>query len=198
MKTLLTLAVTVATLALATTSFAQSQYDAGIFADQNAGSSVIVMAPYVPTDFYVLAWNLDGQVKGFEFEVTFSDPDILILQRNTNQGAVNVGSGDNFIVGTGGCFDGDGAWYEFVHYQGGYFQPAPPADVVVCLTPSSPTSFEPASPGYLQCDGTLVPVLAAQTGGGVYPDGCGVINATDPGSVVSTTEESFGSVKSRF
>jgi len=198
MKKLMTLAMALTTLAVAADAQAQSRYDFGVFADPNAGNSVITMDPFVATNFYVVAFDLDGQVKGFEFDVSFSNPSITILARNLQAGALNVGAEDNFIVGTGGCFDGDGVWYQMVEYQAGFFQSVAPSDVTVCLGPSTPSSFDPATPGYLQCDGSLVPLNPAQTGGGVYPDGCGVINATDPGSVVTTVEESFGSVKSRF
>jgi len=199
MKKLMTLMVAVVIMSMAVTAFAQpGSHDAGVFADPGAASSSIILPAFVPTFFYVLGYDMDGLVKGFEFLVQISDPAMTVLARNLQAGALNVGSQDNFIVGAGGCFPGDGLWYQMVQYQAGYFVPTPPSDTLVCLGPSTPSSFAPAVPGYLQCDGSLVPFSVAQSGGGVYPDGCGVINATDPGQVISTTAESFGAVKSKF
>jgi hypothetical protein len=84
-----------------------------------------------------------------------------------------------------------------VQYQIGFFVPVPPTDVVACLGPSSPSSFAPAAPGYLDCSGGLSPFGVAENGQGVYPDGCLVMNATNDAPIATETK-SFGAIKARY
>lgn len=152
--------------------------EAGIFADPAGTQTQLQLPAFVPTDFHVLGFDLAGQVKGWELSVIL-DPSFIVLERDLGGELwIDVGGPtDNFIVGTGACLDGTGV-FEFVRYRIGWFAGStPPADQVVCLGPASPSSFVPASPGYLQCDNTLTP-MDVVGGGGLYPEGCMVINPT--------------------
>jgi len=80
----------------------------------------------------------------------------------------------------------------------GYFIPVTPQDVPVCIGAATPSTFQPAVPGYLQCDGSLVAFVLAQNPCLPYPAGCAMINSTNRGSVVPTETSSFGSVKAKF
>lgn len=171
----------------------------GIFADPAGTIRMRAVPGFFPFNFYVLGFGLDGQVKGWELSVSL-DPAFLILGRTLDQpGSLNVGGADNWIVGSGGCFDGSSV-YTFVTYQAGYFAgPVAPNDALFCLGPSDPSSFSPASPGYLQCSGSLVPM--GTTSGlcpcTLYPIGCLVINPSDF-CIVETLSTSFGEVKAGF
>jgi len=169
----------------------------GLFADSAGNTAELFVTGFIPFLFHAVGFELDGQVKGWELSVQI-DPDFTVLTRTLDQpSSLNVGNGDNFIVGSGGCFVGSPS-YVFVTYNVGYFAgPVAPNDAAVCLGPVVPSSFSPATPGYLQCDGTLVPLELSEGGCcGLYPDGCLVINGTQ--CIIGTASSSFGEVKSRF
>jgi len=152
--------------------------EAGIFADPLGTGSQLQLPAFVPTDFHVLGFDLPGQVKGWELSVVI-DPSFTVLARDLGGTLwIDVGGPtDNFIVGTGACLDGTGV-FQFVRYQIGWFSGSvPPTDQLVCLGPASPSSFVPATPGYLQCDNTLT-VMDPVGGGGLIPEGCMIINPT--------------------
>ena len=149
---------------------------------------------FVPFNFYVVGFDQDGGYKGYEFEIQVS-PTVTVLARVLNPPtALNVGSGDNFIVGTGGCVSGVGA-VVLVDYQALVF--APEFDSPICVTNSTPSSFQPAVQGYLTCSDELIPFGLAENGQGIYPDGCGILGATMD-APVATENASWGSVKTRF
>jgi hypothetical protein len=61
---------------------------------------------------------------------------------------------------------------------------------------SNPSSFG-GVPGYSSCAAQLIPFGAAQNGGGVYPNGCAVVNPLNDGPI-ATENVSFGAVKAGF
>jgi len=184
---------------LASSAFAGDAGDAGVFWDAAGTVSNAPLPVFVPTNLYVIGFDLAGDVGGYEGSLTISaGPSITILGTTlSGPGPLNVGDPTNFIVGAGGCIASAGPTV-LITYNIGNFTGVPLNDVLYCLGASNPSSFAPAAPGYLDCLGGLTPFGLAQNGGGVYPDGCAVSDATDPGSVVGTTDESFGSVKAQF
>lgn len=89
--------------------------------------------------------------------------------------------------------DGEAA-VTLVQLRAGVLGPVRP-DLLVCLTPSSPSSFEPAAPGWLLCNGSLETFGVAQSGEGIYPDGCAVLYpSSEP--PVATESLSFRELKS--
>jgi len=194
---LLTTIVLVALLAT-TSAFAQDPGDAGVFFDPAGTVSRGILPAFVPTNVYVIGFDLAGDVAGYEGSLAISDPSILILATIlSGPGPLNVGTPTNFIVGAGGCFSGAGATI-LITYQVGNFTGAPLNDLLFCLGSATPSSFAPATPGYLDCSSNLLPFGVAQNGGGVYPNGCGVADATAPDFPVGAVQTSWGAVKSQF
>ncbi len=203
-------AVTLFTLAgllfSAGTTSAQDPMDAGIFADEAGTQSTLTVEPYVPFDIYVVAFGLDGGLRGFEFELD-GDEGLTILLSTPADGPRPINVADNpgeWIVGYLACLTTDPVGpFALVRFNLGSFSDPTGANLIdkaICLRGSTPSSFEQfgSPPGWLRCDGTLHPFGVAQNGGGVYPDGCLILNPTSPGSVVSNDTTSFGAMKTRF
>jgi hypothetical protein len=175
--------------------------DIGVYFDQNATLCTVNAPPFTTTlNFWVLGFDLDGGVLGYEVGLTI-DPAIVIFASQMEQPGmpINVGQAPtNWIVGTGACFDGDGVFH-LLKFTYGYFDAAA-TNMTVCLGPTTPSSFTPASAGYLQCNESLIPFGLA-TYPGDYPPGCSVINPT--GTLlceppVAAQETSWGAVKASF
>jgi hypothetical protein len=153
---------------------------------------------YVPTNFYVVGFELDGQIKGFEYGLTVP-AGMLVTGPDTVNGAavflgpnpLNIGGNLNVIVGTGGCVNDAGANVLATYTV--LFTVAPGANTI-CIGPSDPSSLGGA-PAYLQCDGTIVPMGYAENGGGTMPDGCMALNQEGP---LPTEASSFSEMKARF
>ncbi len=202
MKKFATLAITaLAVCALATSAFADAG-DLGVSFDQ-AGTTTNAAPPVFTTTnlFYVVAEDANGGtgIAGFEFDLIV-DPNILtfgvpvILPAGS---PINVGDGPNeLIVGLGNCAQSAGVT-PLVQWTYGVFAPGL-SDLLICIVAASPSSFAPAVPGYLGCDSSLNSAGARNNGGGSYPDGCGVVYASDPGNPIATSHDSFGAVKGRF
>jgi hypothetical protein len=197
MKKLATLALALGIVAMmAFAAVAQPlPHDVGVFADEAGTMTSLTAVQYVPTHFYVVGFELDGLVKGFEWGLTVP-AGMLVTGPDTVNGAatflgpnpLNIGGNLNVIVGTGGCVDGLGAVV-----LGSYdvlFTVAPASNSTICIGPSDPSSLGGA-PAYLQCDGTIVPMGLAEQG----PDGCMVLNGQGP---IPNETTSFSEVKARF
>lgn len=188
----------VMTAVLATSAFAQDPGDAGLFWDEAGTVSNGLMPLFVPTNLYLIVFDAAGDVGGYEGSLTSSDPSLLLLSTTLEgPGPLNVGDPQNFIVGAGGCISSSGAT-KLITWQWGNFSGVPNVDSLFCLGASNPSSFAPAAPGYLDCLGGLNTFGVAQSGGGVYPDGCAVANGTDLENPVGTVDASFGAVKAQF
>lgn len=197
MKKLMTVVLALALMAPAT-ALAQDAGDAGIFWDPAGTISEGALPVFVPTNLYVIVFDAAGDVGGYEGSIS-ADPTLLLLSTIlAGPGPLNVGDPTNFIVGAGGCIASAGAT-TMITYQYGNFTGVPVNDALFCLGASTPSSFAPAAPGYLSCDGDLFPFGVAQNGSGVVPNGCAIANSTNPpGTVVGTVETSFGAVKAGF
>jgi hypothetical protein len=197
-------AVAVAALVLsASAASAQDAKDAGVFADAAGTQSTFTAAAFVPFNIYLVAFGLDGNVLGYEFRTLGLEGLTILLSTPAvgPNGGINLGdSPGEFIVGTGACLTADPAGaFVMATLNVGSFSGANLTDKAVCIAGSTPSSFEAfgSPPGWLRCDGTLDTFGVAQNGGGVYPNGCMILNPTSAGPV-ATEATSFGEMKARF
>ena len=199
MKKLMATVLALSIVAMSSMAFAQpEQFDAGIFGDDAGTMTSMAAVDFVPFNVYVVGFDLDGQVKAMEWSVDF--PANLTILGLTLAGPApgNIGDNLNVIAFTGACVDAAGP-FVLGAYNVGFFAPgAAQPDVALCLGASTPSSFNPAAPGYSQCDNTLVPFGVALNGeASGYPNGCFILNPTmDP--PVATEFNSFGEIKARF
>lgn len=161
----------------------------------NYWDQCFLMPAFVPTPMYVIAGPSAGGILGYEASVDLPAELILLSTVFVSPGVINVGSPTNFIIGAGACFDAASP-VTLVTYTAGFFSGSLPLDVVFCLGPSEPSSFVPAQPGYLACDGSLFP-YGYNPQLTPYPPHCGVIN---PQSIceVASTSTSWGAVKAAY
>jgi hypothetical protein len=184
-------------MVMSSMAFAQPEkYDAGIFFDQ-AGATFGNPVAFTQWHFYAMAFDLDGQVKGYEFGVTIPAAITVLGSVPNPPSALNLGPAPaNWIVGTGLCMtDLPGEWFQMVDFTGLLFAPA--VDLLVCMTAATPSSFVPATPGYLKCDGSLVPFGVAENGAPDYPNGCMVLGPTGQPPVANDAA-SWGAVKAQY
>jgi hypothetical protein len=137
----------------------------GVFFDPTGTQRTLDVIPLTPFDFYVVADNTDGGILGYEFQLSIP-PELVVLDRVMNPpSSINVGSGDNWIVGTGVCLPGTGK-VDLVRYT--VMLIAFNEDLVIELLPATPSSFSPESPGYVTCLGTsdIRPFECWETWGG--------------------------------
>jgi hypothetical protein len=182
---------------VATPAFAQETADMGVFFDQAGTQTTACWASFTQTNhFYAVAFDID--LAGFELGLII-DPTIIIFNSAMVAGAgpINVGAApDNWIVGTGSCVSGVGGAVVLLDFTAGYFV-APVADLLICVTPSSPASLQPAVPAYLTCQSDILPFGVAASGSPDYPDGCGVLCPTGE-APIATDATSWGSLKGAY
>ena len=199
MRKILLLGLASLLLVHAGATFAQGEPgDVGVFFDPAGTTSTACWPAFTTTNqFWVAGFDLEEGVRGYELGLII-DPTIIIFASVMDQpgGTINIGAAPhNWIVWTGACLDGSGV-FSLLRFTAGYFVPSV-ADLLVCTTSSTPSSFVPATPGYLTCADQLVPFGVAQNGSGIYPDGCGVIcpSAEAP---IPADSFSWGSVKASY
>lgn len=135
--------------------------------------------------------NLTNGLTGWEAEFTVP-AEITILGRELRPGtSVNVGQGDNFIVGTGGLVSANSTPFAVLRYQGGLFVPVPPTDLVITVGPSTPNSEGTGGPNWLESQSGEIHEFADGWMTATFTVNCTTCS-------VSTSDESFGSVKARF
>lgn len=184
---------------VATSAFAQPEpADMGVFFDQAGTTTTACWPAFTTTNhFYAVAFDMPGDMAGYEFGLTI-DPTIIIFASVMAAGAapINVGTApSNWIVGTGNCVSGVGP-VVLVDFTAGFFV-SPVADLLICVTPSSPASLFPPVPAYLTCASDILPFGVAESGSPDYPDGCGVICPTGEAPVATDTT-SWGSLKGAY
>jgi hypothetical protein len=203
-------AVAVAALVLsASAASAQELNDAGIFADAAGTQSTFNPLPFTAFDIYAVAF-IEGGVLGYEFGINGTEGLVVLgAFPNVNPGPLlNLGdplipNNEDFIIATGGCLPEEAAGvFVMVRLNLANFFNVDLTDRALCMVPASISSFDDASgqgavPGWLTCDGELIPFGVAQNGGGLYPDGCLILNPTQEGPV-ATEATSFGEIKARF
>lgn len=184
--------------------------DLWISFDEIGNKLCTVTPPFVTTNqFYVLATDLAGDIAGYEFSLSI-DPSTVVFAANdlTNPGSINVGTPpQEWIVGIGNCVAGVGI-VPLVQFTYGLFV-QDSLEHLVCQQPSDPSSFVPATPGYLDCSGGLLPFTPHPDGSFNGPAGCGffyIAGGEPPNFDVGTCSleglpadaDSWGSIKSRF
>jgi len=194
MRPLVAMALVLLLLAPATYAQTPDHHAVMISASPDEADPYISASPSSAFAVYVVGLGLDQLVKGYELRVAVPSDHFLLSADLNPTNALNFGDDDGeFIVGTGGCFDGDPT-YPMVTLT--VLPLVPATDVLFCVTGTDPSSFPGGSPGYLQCDGTLVELELAETGYRV-PAGCLVENCLQycPHAV---EESSMGGVKSSY
>jgi hypothetical protein len=148
-------------------------------------------------EFYVLGYNLSGDVAAYEFQLT-ADPRIVLFSSTdlaNPEGSVNTGLPPySWIVDVGACVSGDGI-VPLVQLIYGVFD-ATARDLTICIGPTTQSSFSPPSPGYRNCAGELARFGIANHGGRGYPDGCAVVYGDF--SPLAAGATSWGAMKVRF
>jgi hypothetical protein len=171
--------------------------DVGLFADPAGTITTLNVTPGVATNLYLVIFDPPGGVFGWEASINglAEIPGVTInsVALTAGAGPINVGSGLNFIVGTGSCVSGvlDVAQINFTAATD------VSQDTAICIGPSSPSSTNPAVPDYLTCADAILPLGIAENGQGIYPNGCLILNPTNSGPVASETV-GFGTLKARF
>lgn len=168
--------------------------DVGVFADSNGTTIELLVDEFVTFEFYLLAFDLDGQLQAYEFGVDVPD-ELSIFSLTVRRWPGDGGNLTNVVVFTAGCLDASGVFW-LATYQGGFFCPgcARP-DMTLCARGFEPaSSFDPPTPGYLQCDGDVVAMNPIDLSPYGRPDGCLTLNPQS----VSVESESFGAFKARY
>jgi hypothetical protein len=200
MKKLMSVAAVLCLLAMATAAFAQPEDgDIGVVFDLGFTQPTADPPRFTTNNLaYVLAYNLTPEVCGYEFGLVINPLIIIFASVAEPPGNVNLGPAPtNWIVGTGSNYPGTGI-VKLVTLTYGTFD-ASATDMAICLTPSTPSSFNPPSPGWLECGTDLLFPFGIANHSDFYGDGCGVLFPTaaqpDP---VGADQSSWGSVKAQF
>jgi hypothetical protein len=197
MKKLMAIAFALCLVAtMSSMAFAQAEpHDVGVFADAAGTMTALTATPFVTTNFYVVGFELDGQVKGFEYGLNVPAGTTVISVVFLGPNPLLVGTNTNVAVGTGGCVDGSGAAV-LANYSVVFLDAtATDGTQAICMGPSDPSSLG-GVPAYLQCDGTILPMGYAENGASIgIDDGCMTINGESPLPAETT---SFSEVKARF
>lgn len=197
MKTATLMAALLVLAAAVTPAHSQDPGDIGVFFDAAGTMTTGTITPFVNFDVYVVAFDTPGGIAGFEGSIQRDLSLILVSTVIAGCGPLNVGTPENWIVGTGCCLPSSGP-VVLMHFQ--YMCPIIPAptDMLFCVGPSSPSSLPGATgPAWLDCADNILPFGQALNGGGVYPDGCAVGNPTGL-APVATEHEDWGSIKSLY
>lgn len=185
--------------------------DLWISFDEIGNKLCTVTTPFVTNNvFYVLTQDVPGGIAGYEFSLNI-DPLVIVFAGDdlTNPGgSINVGTApQEWIVGIGNCLAGVGI-VPLVQITYGMFA-LDTFEHLICQQPSDPSSFAPATPGYLDCSGGLFPFTPHPDGNFNGPSGCGffyLAGGAPPNFDVGTCSleglptdtDSWGSIKSRF
>jgi hypothetical protein len=185
-------------LVLPAFSFAQpSPGDAGVFFDVEGTQTRRDVQPYQHFDIWVVLFDAPAGIRGYEFY--FENPPEVVWIWSEGNAAGNISimpTPFNYIIGTYECLAGTPSQW-LVHADAMVFDVGL-TDLTLCLAPARPSSFIDPAPGYLDCSDGLHRFGVAENGGGVYPDGCAVINPTQAEFPVAAPLTSWGSLKSRF
>ena len=186
-------------IALPGTAFAQPEPgDIGITFDVQFRTAVASPPRFTTTNlFYAIGHDLAGGFFGYELGVAI-DPRIIIFGSGPpDPGAEYMGSTPgNWFVAFGRCVPGGGN-VVLVAFRYGVFDPVA-TDLTLCITPATPSSFDPPAPGYVQCvSDRLIPFGVANHGTDDYPDGCAVVFPTGELPIVAEGS-SWGALKAKF
>jgi hypothetical protein len=189
-------ALTVGSIADAHAQVSTQPGDFGVFADEQGTQTMATVAPYTMAYMYAVVFDVP-EMAGFEFSVS-TDPALLV----TDLIGYDLGSDPfmgtgtlpwSFAIGVGCCSSRLGA-SPLIRWTYVYFQPQR-TDMLACVEPFVPSSFDPPTPGYLDCVGHLIPFGIAVPATNAYPAGCFVVN---PSGTVATSRPSWGTLKGRY
>jgi len=153
--------LTVALVALVALPSAVRAATLAIYFDTRANDSTREAQAFETIQWYVLALDIADEVKGYEFTVRVPSS-LAVTSRVAHPAtAINVGAGDNWIVGAGTCVAG--APLLLASYQGMLISNAD--NVILTLEAASPSSVPGNVPAYLTCDGDLREFDRLQPGG---------------------------------
>jgi hypothetical protein len=158
----------------------------GIFFDPTATTHTAQVVVGQPFDAYVIALQPLGGIYAFELAVVV-DPRLNVLSRTAAQNSDDVLPGDdNWAVGLRSeCLLGLGP-FVLLTYRLAAREAA--ADLTLCLTGSTPSSFDPAVPAHLDCNlSGPYPFTLAYTG-------CAAVGATPTPAAAA----SLGTIKARY
>ena len=200
MRTMINLAFATV-VALAVPVQAQDAGEIGLFAD-TAGTDSTIDLEFGQgfQQVYVVALGVPDGVSAYEFSVSgLGAANVAQVSSELAGPAPSTFGGDpsgsNFIVGAGGCIADDAGATVLVTLTLVAFAEVP-SDAAVCIGPASPSSFDSAGPGYVDCSDQAFVLSPAPNDAGNYPDGCLILNPSqDP---VDGASSSFGQVKARF
>jgi hypothetical protein len=123
----------------------------GVFFDARGHDATREAKAFENIQWFVLALDLTGEVKGYEFSVRVP-AQLAVTSRQVHPStAINVGSADNWIVGAGACVSG--APLLLATYGGMLLSSAD--NVMLRLEAASPSSVGGNVPAYLTCGGDL-------------------------------------------
>ncbi len=139
-----------------------------VFFDPNMQTNWATEGSYIVQNFYVLAYDLPGDVGEYRFHLEFSDSDSY-FGITFPEGVENNGSGDDYILNvTGDCLDGDGlvvlATGYILHFNVNL------VDATLCLTPIGDVGPDESGLDYRPCASSPWEDLTL-----LYP-GCAVFN----------------------
>jgi hypothetical protein len=190
------LLMTLLSLPLAAGSvFGQEPGDIGVFFDAGGTQTARSIVAGVPFDIYVVAFEIPIGILSHEGSIQRDPAHLLLGNQFYPPSSFNLGTPENWIVGTGICFPIFGPTViqtlQYVSFA------ASLEDQLFCIGPSTPSSFSPAAPGYGDCADVHLPFGLAASGNGLYPDGCAVGNPTEL-PPISTEQQRWGEVKALF
>jgi uncharacterized repeat protein (TIGR01451 family) len=100
-------------------------------------------------------WNSTHGLNGWEAAVVLP-PELIVLGHVLHPASsVNVGTQNNWLVGTGDCITANQTPYTVLEYQAMLIAPA--NDLVIRLEPPSPSSFDPPAMGWHACSRNMYP-----------------------------------------
>ena len=194
MKSIMLFVVLISLSLAGAQALAQDPGDIGLFFDVEGTQPTGPIVAAVPFHLYLVAFDVPGGIAGYEGSLAL--PPALTLLSATFYPigtSINVGTVDNWAVGTGDCLPAVGPTLLVDFFL---LDLAPVDDIIFTIGPAIPSSFDPPSIGYVDCNFDLHTFGVAVYGGG-YPDNSAVGNPTFQ-PPVATEQENWGGVKALF
>ncbi len=194
MKSTLLFVALLSLMLAGTQALAQDPGDVGLFFDVGGTETTGPVETSIPFHLYLVAFDVPGGISGYEGSLAMP-PGVTLLGSTFFPvgSAINVGTPDNWAVGTGECLPAVGPTLLIDFFL---LDLAPVEDLIFTINAAIPSSFDPPFIGYVDCNFALHPFGLA-VDGGAYPDNSAVGN---PSFVppVATEKENWGGVKALF
>ncbi len=198
MKSTLLFVALLSLMLAGTQALAQDPGDVGLFFDVGGTETTGPVETSIPFHLYLVAFDVPGGISAYEGSLAIPpNIDLLGAVFYPTATSINVGTNENWAVGTGECLPAVGPTLlvDFLLWDPDS-NSDPGDDLIFTIGPSSPSSFDPPVIGYVTCNLEPLTFGVAVDGGG-YPDNSAVGNATflPP---VATEKENWGGVKALF